>query len=51
MGSRYTAHTYSAIEIVKDWRQFKGQKGYAAALSIKHGVPKAIIYNVILSVP
>jgi hypothetical protein len=47
MGSRYTAHTYSASEIIRDWREFKGQKGYAAALSIKHGVPPTIIYNVV----
>ena len=40
-------HKYSPTAIMKDWRELRHTKGYAAILAKKHRVPKAIIYNTI----
>lgn len=44
MNKRYK---YSPSKIIADWRKYKGKRGYAAALSKKHGVPVCVIHNTI----
>jgi hypothetical protein len=38
---------YSTTAIMKDWRELRHTRGYAAKLAKKHRVPVAVIYNTV----